>query len=173
MQTNVFSSDAMLLTDIQRINLQLLATYLISLPEDYEHFDMRNYLNKRKSFATLNVDSAEELGTCGSAACAIGHGPAAGVPITYQDSSWQDYCDRVFIDVPRNLKMWHWCFSDSWENYDNTPRGAAQRIMYMLVYGVPYTYYGGPYKPCWNQPVNYKKYVFWYEPEKIRSYRNA
>lgn len=64
---------------MKRSNLEKLAAYLETLPVDYQHFSMRSYLTKDGSY----VSYPEEANTaidCGTIACAVGHGPAAGSP---------------------------------------------------------------------------------------------
>ena len=65
---------------MNRDNLTKLADYLESLPEDYKDFGMAGYLHvfdarKAAEYAQHNGGVAK----CGTAACAIGHGPAAGI----------------------------------------------------------------------------------------------
>jgi hypothetical protein len=77
---------------------------------------------------------------CGTCACALGHGLAAGIAplaplaeVTFQWSFWQSYSEQ-FVDGDR---QWQWCFSDAWGDFDNSHRGAAARIRYLLANGVP------------------------------------
>ncbi len=80
-------------TSRQRDNLAKLAAYLEALPADYDKFKMNTYntdaSGEEPDFSTRPVIS------CGSAACAIGHGPAAGIRV-YDDRSWWGYATRVF-----------------------------------------------------------------------------
>lgn len=82
-------------TKKQRANLDKLATYLESLPEDYQEFDMTQYYDDYSSETIPSEVVAGAPVPCGSAACAIGHGPAAGVR-TYKDDSWEEYASRAF-----------------------------------------------------------------------------
>ena len=61
-------------------NCEKLATYLENLPEDYEDFGMLAYI-KPHDHDALRKYALENGGVhaCGTAACAIGHGPAAGI----------------------------------------------------------------------------------------------
>jgi len=111
-------------------NLTTLAYYLSGLPEGYGHFGMYNYSQDRESrFAPITRHE------CGTTACAVGHGPYAGIPIEVGEY-WPDYSERVFIKGIY-AREWEWCFSSSWSEVDDTAHGAAKRILYMLDRGVP------------------------------------
>lgn len=119
------------MSKFQRDNLAKLATYLEGLPADYEDFDM----------AVFHEESEEPaLQLCGSAACAVGHGLSAGIRAYPKDFSWQMYARRVFGtegEIFSHGKLWDWCFTQEWQNYDNTPAGAALRIRAYLADKVP------------------------------------
>lgn len=117
---------------MHRANLEKLAAYLETLPSGYEHFSMFDYCNIH-GWASTNPTEADTVTACGTVACAIGHGPSAGIP-PRPGEDWDDYESRVF-----QLKNheWMWCFSSNWVSVDNTPQGAAKRIRYMLEHGVP------------------------------------
>lgn len=119
---------------MNRENLEKLASYLEGLPADYDHFEMATYF--RQDRRTINDPLQAPLaGACGTVACAIGHGPAAGIPAEETAmEGWEDYSDRVF-ELSCNEETW--CFSSCWRWVDNTPHGAAKRIRYMLERGVP------------------------------------
>lgn len=134
---------------INRENLDKLATYLEKLPADYKHFEMTDYItgkrgNSEQVYYALNNGGVD---TCGTAGCAIGHGPAAGILFKEEDLKvnqywasgfevdWNLYCDRYF--VPTNSPEFEWMFGGAWYNWDNTPHGAAARIRYFLDNGVP------------------------------------
>lgn len=121
---------------MNRENLEKLATYLESLPKDYDRFDMSVYMDVPGSEPGVWPSSMRiQDAPCGSVACAVGHGPAAGIPFSHEDAQcWALYGDRVFGLSERE---WPWCFGYSWVNADNTPHGAAARIRYMLACGVP------------------------------------
>lgn len=121
------------ITNTQYNNLRKLAAYLAALPKDYEHFDMEDYFTMGNNpFALYYVGELRkrDYNICGTAACAAGHGPAAGIRAKKYEG-WCDYCERVF-----GLKYyeigWEWCFGDEWRAGDNTPLGAAKRITFML-----------------------------------------
>lgn len=86
------------LTAINRKNLEKLATYLEGLPVDYEKFNMRHMLadDDGEEFDLRDPGRARVIHKCGSSACAIGHGPNAGIRISPHDWSWTQYADRVF-----------------------------------------------------------------------------
>jgi hypothetical protein len=110
-------------------NLKLLAEYLLSLPENYEHFDMCVY---NDDVATDAFNSAG----CGTAACALGHAPyVPGLPSKFI-CSWATYANEVF-DLHINDSAWDWCFNAFWYDEDNTPHGAAKRILYLIEHGMP------------------------------------
>jgi hypothetical protein len=107
-------------------NLQKLATYLRSLPADYQEFDMEVYASDNSFAHPLS---------CGTAGCAIGHGPNAGIAAQDQEE-WEDYSRRVFA-ITADADEWDWCFGWYWAHTDNTPLGAAQRIEWLLQNGLP------------------------------------
>lgn len=115
-------------------NLEKLAAYLESLPDDYEYFDMFDFFWIKEQYSGYTRPEVAGLpGDCGAVACAVGHGPAAGIPAHYGEG-WNRYSERVF-DLPD--MAWDWCFSDAWKKVDNTPHGAAARIRYLLANGLP------------------------------------
>lgn len=113
-------------------NLKLLADYLWTLPDDYELFNMDTF-NETFSRPML----AARSGSCGTSACAVGHAPnVKGIPLPYQVEDWSDYSTRIFdLDWGEDHRGWDWCFSDNWTDADNTPKGAAKRIYYLLKVG--------------------------------------
>lgn len=150
------------LTRSQRDNLGKLATYLESLPEDYVHFSMDIFIGD-PLYDEKENDSVPEESTftayakrnggvsqfgCGTVACAIGHGPAAGVLFRYsrefdtesyrdesgtlikvQSPDWPEYSTRF---APKDSILWNWLFGGDWDRHDNTHRGAAARIRFVL-----------------------------------------
>ncbi len=114
-------------------NLRQLSRYL-RLPHLEAGFDMARYDDTPKRQLTHGGSRR----TCGSVGCAVGHGPYAGLR-KYSREEWVAYGDRVFglthkIELTR---AWLWCFAPEWESYDNTPKGAAERIEYALDKGLP------------------------------------
>lgn len=78
---------------LNRENLDKLATYLEGLRADYSGFRITTYYSHPD--IGLIPPSCYQGYECGSAACAIGHGPAAGIPIR-GDATWYGYASRVF-----------------------------------------------------------------------------
>lgn len=127
-----------------RNNLELLADYLMTLPEGYEHFDMATY--NEDEVGAINNSSH-----CGTSACALGHAPyVKGLPAVEEDPIIEDhpdfdtYCEVVF-NIHTDSDEWAWLFSQDWDDVDNTPKGAAKRIYWMLEHGLP---------PTWNWQLN-------------------
>jgi hypothetical protein len=119
-------------------NLLKLAAYLETLPDDYERFDMFEYMmecdgDDRRYWETLGPDERSKP-SCGTVACAVGHGPAAGIRI-YRDLDWTDYSARVFGEFEGDYLVWDYMFSPRWSHTDNTPKGAAARIRTYVTLG--------------------------------------
>ena len=137
----------------RKANLLKLAAYLREL--DHEKFNMDKFYeyyenhNNQQSIS-LTPDLLETHDTepnhCGSVACAVGCGPAAGIPVAESDEDcWEIYSGRVFVqsDVEGNPpnqflanRTWAFLFSGSWSRFDNTPTGAAERIQFVLENGL-------------------------------------
>ena len=109
-----------------KANLLKLADYLETLPDDYERFHMAEYMVARKGgyWETFGPDEQPKP-VCGTVACAVGHGPSAGIRL-YGDLDWTDYAERVF--GPITMDDFKYMFGSEWSCYDNTPKGAASRI---------------------------------------------
>ena len=121
-------------TEEKKQNLIKLANYLLNLPDDYEEFDM-SYFCYNPVVETVFDPAVITLSKgCGAVACAVGHAPSAGIP-AFKNENWWDYSSRVLIDS--DSLAWTWCFSGDWNGIDNTPKGAAKRILYLLDKGVP------------------------------------
>lgn len=108
---------------INRKNLQKLTSFLAhgELPKEVE-FDMGCY-----------TDGDERSTTCGSAGCAIGFAPFAGIR-KFTSEQFGPYADRTLIHYGMAARLW--CFSPSWVGVDDTPKGAAKRIQYFLDNGI-------------------------------------
>lgn len=126
------------LTVEQVANCRKLIAYLRTLPVDYPDFEMSDFVaadgdrDGRQAFA--------HVAECGTAACAAGHGPKAGVsPI--EGETWYAYSRRAFCDdigcEDIGITPWDWCFSANWTDVDNSAHGAADRMEYMLDNGIP------------------------------------
>lgn len=114
-------------------NLITLATYLEQLPANYSHFHMRTFYYEHGFAEYEYPNQVPAAPDCGTIACAIGHGPAAGLPAK-DGEGWLSYSKRVFDTTPRE---WDWCFSADWQTTDNTPQGAAKRIRHLIEFGLP------------------------------------
>lgn len=121
---------------MNRKNLAKLATYLESLPDDYEAFDMSSFFDSTDHEAEISYALHNGgVHNCGTSACAVGHGPAAGFllnpdEIGWFGPRWSEYSARVFT-YPHTPE-WDWMFSGAWCEVDNTIKGAAARIRYLL-----------------------------------------
>lgn len=124
------------LSESHESNLRKLAAYLLALPATYRGFSMSYYRVKT---------------ACGTVACAVGHGPKSlGIEPNLREASdmadvWHRYAEEMF-GVPvfqghfRHTPNYVWLFQGSWEGVDNTARGAALRILWLLDNGLPENY---------------------------------
>jgi hypothetical protein len=133
-------------TDIQLQNLAIHADFLATSPIA-NHFDMDTFQWSASDEMETNDDlsiyeailTLESLHTCGTSACAIGWGPAAGFPISSEDNSWFDYGERVFgVSLESDEEAFDYLFGSEWVDIDNTPTGCAERIRTYLKSGVPH-----------------------------------
>lgn len=127
-----------------RRRLKLLANYLLNLPKNYKHFDMSRYFYAPDNYLFQPINAKYELIrkdiSCETSACALGHAPSISdtfSPINNED--WEEYCSRIFSIRPHNT-LWSWLFNADWDNFDNTPTGAALRIYYYLDFDFPDEY---------------------------------
>jgi len=137
---------SVVLTNEQRVNLDKLALYLEGLPKDYKDFQMSEYFavsgpkgyTERKLIETEYALKNGGVGKCGAVACAIGHGPSAGILFKASEfrednglyiASWELYCENFCGNASNE---WRWMFGGNWSIWDNTPAGAAARIRYTL-----------------------------------------
>jgi hypothetical protein len=135
-------------------NLNALALTLDAV--DPSNFGMAGFFERLDSgsgpsltlyASTPDPDRDYEPG-CGTVACAVGHGPRAGIE-ALPGELWANYSRRVFgirsggltragtIDHPDS---WKFLFIGSIARFDNTPAGAAARIRCYLEEGVPDAY---------------------------------
>lgn len=122
--------DAPILDEIFGMNIQnlsILADHLSAASQT--GFDMYEFMVDEDGHALQ-----PKRHDCGTVACAIGHGPKAGLAVEEFDRSWYLYSERVFGLSDRG---WTWCFGSEWEAIDNTPAGAAKRIQYLIKHGLP------------------------------------
>lgn len=109
-------------------NLKKLALFLWDLPEEdaTKRFDMEDFNSRHGHPSDLVADKH----ICETASCAIGWGPTAGIMPTVADRFWNDYSDNHFQRC--GTLEWYWMFSSGWSEIDNTPKGAAKRILWLL-----------------------------------------
>ena len=115
--------------------------------------------------------------TCGAAACAIGWSRELVTPMTEGEMSKSIhgemyYAQRVYgvstghgidtvgMGLDQSLHTarwgaWSWMFGPSWKNWDNTPTGAADRIEYFLVRGVPEGYCEEQWEEGWSKRIKF------------------
>jgi len=123
----------------RKVNLLKLAAYLRGL--DREKFNMRSFYKRYDEYSgRLVIVGPSGVGQysttpnyCNTVACAVGCGPAAGVPVIDTDTGWSIYSQRVFTSCART---WDFLFSIGWVNIDNSPSGAAKRIEFLLEHGL-------------------------------------
>lgn len=131
----------------RRDNLNKLADYLLSLPDDYKDFDMSQF-----HIYPINSELYKP-NICGTSACAVGHGPNAGIGDYRTCANWIEYSQKYLIyDI--NSADWYWCFSGGWADVDDTPHGAAKRIKQYLRSGVPDDF-GYQYQDGWGDDYYY------------------
>lgn len=155
------------MTERRRGNLEKLADYLEALPEDYEHFDMESFYDHEGSCDlaesldeevadvigdygveakdTLYATSIEDfLNNCGTVACAIGHAPAAGIPLAKSHIvtkrlggvsvvtgiDWSAYAKNFVRHESEDA--WEFLFGGLWGEWDQHHWGAAARIRFLL-----------------------------------------
>jgi len=112
-----------------RDNLEKLATYLESLPEDYDQFRMTFFFMRPGDMDGKPQDAMHALKhECGTTACAVGHGPSAGIPVR-RDDNWTAYCRRVFGVTILDSGDGSYMFGGGWPN---CPKQAAKRIRTVL-----------------------------------------
>lgn len=124
--------------DISHIyNLLTLAKYLINLPENYNHFDMKDYAREYTGSIPDAEDVPKMIHACGSVACAVGHGPVAGIA-PRRGEWWGSYVSSNFTgdDSDYNGRIFEQLFESYWSSVDNTPHGAGLRIYYFLENGL-------------------------------------
>ena len=76
---------------------------------------------------------------CGTAACALGHATYLVEPKALGEP-FISYSRRVFGVEHAAAEIgnaWDWLFSPDWDETDNTPVGAADRIEWLLRNGLP------------------------------------
>lgn len=128
-------------TEPKKNNLIKLANYLMALPDDYENFEMSKFCAPSITYSPHHYDpqtSVKEV-KCGAVACAVGHAPSAGIGKYSRLNDWDEFSTKFLIAT--GSEDWEWCFSGAWADTDNTPKGAALRINYLLEKGLPNNIY--------------------------------
>lgn len=131
------------LSDYQVDNLLTLANFLESDEIPPPRFNIESFIsNEEGDWLSIEEFTPELYTQCGTTACAVGHGPLAGIPISDKDSGWSAYAVRVFGAYGNRFDF---MFGGSWVNYDeqNTAKATAKRIKYFLEHGVPNGYVSG------------------------------
>lgn len=109
-------------------NLTILANHLDHVPQPA--FAMDSFA--RDEHGDRLDPPAHE---CATVACAVGHGPGAGLPVG-DAQSWGEYAIDTFGLLPGSPEF-SWCFSGGWYWRDDTPAGAAKRIRHLIYHGLP------------------------------------
>ena len=133
-------------------NLTKLRDYLMSLPRSYKDFHMGSFATVYDDGRHWDLDEDDSIlvedyameipANCGTSACAVGHGPNAGIKHR-KNESWERYSARTMIhikernwdgsvDTSTSCTEWHWCFSGYWDQVDDHHWGAARRISYLI-----------------------------------------
>ena len=119
------------MSKLNKVNILKLAKFLETLPQ--EKFHMLNYkLDKRGNILSVNEYS------CGTIGCALGWAPTALGNTCTHYKSWEEY-NELNLGITTSAD-WDWCFSGDWVYIDNTPKGAALRLVYLVNNGVPDNY---------------------------------
>ncbi len=136
----------------QRNNLKMLADYLWSKPQRYNRLRMYAYF-ECSSDQEFDINTEEVTNLCGASACALGHGPVAGITLEQRhmnpqvkitssrpanewehDVNWTRYASMEFLSHIRDRDtrryVEDYIFGGHW--IDNTAKGAAQRIYRFL-----------------------------------------
>jgi hypothetical protein len=138
-------------------NLKKLAIYL-STKRPSKRFSMSTYTRDTRhtdamhptGVEILNPQEQKSIPECNTVCCALGCGIRAGVPAGRSDD-WNAY-SRKFIE---HEGQYDWLFDYNWKFYDNTPKGAAYRIGYMIKCGIP-EWFEYPYSAK-DRPGQYKE----------------
>jgi len=137
----------------RKANLLKLATHLKTVPQekfymgtffavDTEEQDLERLYDIEVDFTLKEpelwqLEPAEEVHECGSVSCAVGRGPAAGIPVA-DATCWHRYSRQNFVDTlaPKGDRAEDFLFSPDWQYIDITPMGVAKRIDIILETGL-------------------------------------
>jgi len=119
--------------EVERIKAErkkMLST--LGIPEDKEWYEI---------VRSTELAVPEVYNHCGTSACAVGHGPLAGIPVLPEDrNQWPRYEKRVFgvsqNDSETKYKVWTLFFGPDWLSDNNTAKGTAMRIRYIMEHGL-------------------------------------
>lgn len=130
---------------------------------------------ERRQLQTIYVNSiSNALNNCGTVACAVGHGPAAGIPLAKSDIikgtrggitfvaeiNFDNYSKNFIADTLSDA--WEFLFSGGWSGVDNHHWGAAARIRFLLDKG------GVPaFDENLDEMLEYEECVEVYRPYRI------
>lgn len=133
--------------DTHVANLNKLADFLDTVPE--EHFDMgdfihtseRHHMSPHRASAALNEvmkphNDQTPHHPCGTAACALGWAAYLWPQKEGDYVPWEEVSCSLF-NVGYHQDEWDFLFSGEWEPVDNSPQFAAQRIRFLIKYGLP------------------------------------
>jgi len=133
-------------------NIEHLAEFLLSGDIPPPRFDIVSFMDMDFDYrleisAKLNTDYSPRFVTafatdevynhCGTTACAVGHGPLAGLP-ALDGEDWRSYSDRVFgCSSRKSIAAFIFMFGPNWTGLNNTAKGTARRMQYFLKHGIP------------------------------------
>ena len=167
-----------LLTPYHISNLETLSAFLKSEEIPPPRFDIGSYasfidlleekeIKRDSSFGWTQYffeHQAEVYNHCGTTACAVGHGPLAGIPML-KGEEWGEYELRVFgVGQYKHQEAWGFMFSSFWDRdkLNNTAKGTAARIDYFLKQGdVPseFSYYNVTEKVVWFEGLDTSTFI--------------
>lgn len=146
----------------QRRNLEKLADHLEKRVDPsrfsmYRYFSVHHEDAFERKYASISITDEPALipieaysdNVCGTVACAIGHGPAAGIE-PLMGERWYTYAHRCF---GAGELLFRWLFESDWWAVDNTAKGAAARIRVVLESGIPRSFneqMRGTYPLCYK-----------------------
>ncbi len=139
-----YSLASNLCTQEQITNLQKLLDFVKSGNAKTD-FDMKTYACSQPKkddvvlFENLNLGLYEVKNECGTVCCLAGHGPLAGVEVSYcEDWNWKDYVERVFTNGSRGV--YAFLFSPYWADYQPSKEEAIFRLELFLKKGLPVSF---------------------------------
>lgn len=119
-----------ILNEYHIANLEHLSKYLSKLEAGKDQCGGVEF--KMDKWCSSAEDPRNTEYICGTAACAVGHGPAAGIFPGPTTSSWFEYCTEEFC--PTGTPLFRFMFGP---DHVNCPNAAARRINYVLTFGLP------------------------------------